>query len=52
MILELQPRKVGNSVGLSGIVKNHPFIDGNKRTGFVVAIAFLQINGWRLEASG
>jgi death-on-curing protein len=34
-----------------GIVKNHPFIDGNKRTGFVVAIAFLQINGWRLEAS-
>jgi death-on-curing protein len=34
-----------------GIVKNHPFIDGNKRTGFVVAIAFLQINGWHLEAS-
>jgi death-on-curing protein len=34
-----------------GIVKNHPFIDGNKRTGFVVAIAFLQINGRRLEAS-
>ena len=34
-----------------GIVKNLPFIDGNKRTGFVVAIAFLQINGWHLEAS-
>ncbi|MDL5054792.1 type II toxin-antitoxin system death-on-curing family toxin [Oscillatoria laete-virens NRMC-F 0139] len=33
-----------------GIVKNHPFIDGNKRTGFVVAVTFLQINGWRLEA--
>jgi death on curing protein len=34
-----------------GIVKNLPFIDGNKRTGFVVAIAFLRINGWHLEAS-
>lgn len=33
-----------------GIVKNHPFIDGNKRAGFVVAVAFLQHNGWRLEA--
>jgi len=34
-----------------GIVKNHPFIDGNKRAGFVVALTFPQINGWRLEAS-
>jgi death-on-curing protein len=34
-----------------GLVKNHPFIDGNKRTGFVVALTFLQLNGWRLEAS-
>jgi death-on-curing protein len=34
-----------------GIVKNHPFIDGNKRAGFVVAVTFLQLNGWRLEAS-
>lgn len=34
-----------------GIVKNHPFIDGNKRAGFVVALTFLQLNGWRLEAS-
>jgi death on curing protein len=33
-----------------GIVKNHPFIDGNKRAGFVVAVTFLQVNGWRLEA--
>ena len=33
-----------------GLVKNHPFIDGNKRTGFVVAVIFLQFNGWRLEA--
>ncbi|MFN0125086.1 MAG: type II toxin-antitoxin system death-on-curing family toxin [Verrucomicrobiales bacterium] len=34
-----------------GLVKNHPFIDGNKRIGFIVAAVFLQINGWRLEAS-
>lgn len=34
-----------------GLVKNHPFIDGNKRIGFIVAVVFLQINGWRLEAS-
>jgi death on curing protein len=34
-----------------GIAKNHPFIDGNKRTAFVVAGLFLQINGWRLTAS-
>jgi death-on-curing protein len=33
-----------------GLVKNHPFIDGNKRAGFVVAVTFLQLNGWRLEA--
>jgi death-on-curing protein len=34
-----------------GLVKNHPFLDGNKRAGFVVAVTFLQINGWRLEAT-
>jgi len=34
-----------------GLVKNHPFIDGNKRSGFIVALTFLQINGWHLQAS-
>jgi death-on-curing protein len=34
-----------------GLVKNHPFLDGNKRAGFIAAVTFLQINGWRLEAS-
>ncbi|NQU41478.1 MAG: type II toxin-antitoxin system death-on-curing family toxin [Lentisphaerae bacterium] len=28
-----------------GIVKNHPFIDGNKRAGFLAAALFLEING-------
>ena len=35
----------------SGIVHNHPFIDGNKRTGFVVGILFLELNGHRFTAS-
>jgi death-on-curing protein len=34
-----------------GIVKNHPFVDGNKRTGFTLAILFLERNGWRFSAS-
>jgi death-on-curing protein len=33
-----------------GIVKNRPFLDGNKRAGFVAAYTFLGINGFRLEA--
>jgi death-on-curing protein len=34
-----------------GIVRNHPFIDGNKRTGFVVGILFLELNRYRFAAS-
>ena len=30
------------------IVMNHPFIDGNKRAGFVAAVAFLDVNGLEL----
>ena len=33
-----------------GLVKNHPFIDGNKRTGFVVAALMLEVNGYELQA--
>jgi death-on-curing protein len=33
-----------------GIVKNHPFLDGNKRTGFMSAYIFLGVSGWSLEA--
>jgi death-on-curing protein len=35
----------------SGVVKGHPFIDGNKRTGFLAAYTFLRINGYQLIAS-
>jgi death on curing protein len=34
-----------------GIVKNHPFLDGNKRAGFLAAYMFLGANGLELEAS-
>ncbi|MEM6648445.1 MAG: type II toxin-antitoxin system death-on-curing family toxin, partial [Bacteroidota bacterium] len=33
-----------------GIVKNHPFIDGNKRTGFLTAETFLLLNDLTLTA--
>jgi death on curing protein len=35
----------------TGIVQNHPFIDGNKRTGFVVGVLFLELNGYQFTAS-
>lgn len=34
-----------------GVVKNHPFIDGNKRTGFTIAVMFLELNGYVFGAS-
>lgn len=33
-----------------GIVNNHPFVDGKKRTGFVTAILFLETNGYQFTA--
>ena len=33
-----------------GLAKNHPFIDGNKRTAFVTAVLFLELNGRRFAA--
>jgi death-on-curing protein len=35
----------------AGIIRNHPFVDGNKRAGFVVGVLFLEMNGYRLTAS-
>jgi death on curing protein len=34
-----------------GIARNHPFVDGNKRTAAVVSETFLMLNGYRLDAS-
>ena len=35
----------------AGVVQNHPFVDGNKRSGFILGILFLETNGARFEAS-
>jgi len=32
------------------IVENHPFVDGNKRTGIVSALVFLELNEFEVEA--
>ena len=32
-----------------GIARNHPFLDGNKRTAFMVAAVFMEDNGWAVE---
>jgi death-on-curing protein len=33
-----------------GIVANHPFVDGNKRTAFTLSVTFLRLNGLQLTA--
>ncbi len=33
------------------LVRNHPFVDGNKRIGFAAMETFLNINGWEFNAS-
>ncbi len=35
----------------AGIIRNHPFIDGNKRTGFLVGVLFLELNGHDFTAT-
>jgi death-on-curing protein len=35
----------------TGIVRNHPFIDGNKRTGFIIGTLFLELNGYTFTAT-
>ncbi len=34
-----------------GLAKNHPFVDGNKRTAFVALELFLALNGFELNAN-
>jgi death-on-curing protein len=35
----------------AGIVRNHPFLDGNKRTGFMLGAGFLERNGFEFQAT-
>jgi death-on-curing protein len=34
-----------------GLIKNHAFVDGNKRIGFTAAVVFLEVNGYIFEAA-
>jgi death on curing protein len=34
-----------------GIARNHPFIDGNKRTALVASFTFLYLNGYKVETT-
>lgn len=48
------PFQLGGVAKLAGalcfyLVKSHAFMDGNKRTGALVAITFLNLNGWDLQ---
>jgi len=35
----------------AGIIGNHPFVDGNKRSGFLVGVLFLELNGCHFKAT-
>jgi death on curing protein len=35
----------------AGVVRNYPFVDGNKRTGFVIGTLFLELHGFDFKAS-
>ena len=37
---------------LYGICRNHPFVDGNKRTALACALTFLRLNGVRITSEG
>ena len=39
-----------SALGFS-LIKNHPFVDGNKRTGHAAMETFLLLNGFEIEAS-
>ena len=39
------------AIGYAIVRIHHPFVDGNKRTGFFAAVATLWMNGWRLDVS-
>ena len=49
---ELYPTLVGKAASLiESILVNHPFIDGNKRTGYVITRLFLINNGADIDAT-
>ncbi len=50
--LDLYPDIFAKAAALmDSLIRNHPFVDGNKRTGIAAAGIFLSINGFKLIAS-
>ena len=50
--LDLYPDIFAKAAALMDLlIRNHPFVDGNKRTGIAAAGIFLSINGFKLIAS-
>lgn len=48
---ELYPTLVDKAAALGfSLVRNHPFLDGNKRVGHLAMVTFLDLNGWRIVA--
>ena len=49
---DIYPSLLQNAARLCfGLVKNHPFLDGNKRIGVHIALVFLALNGVELQYS-
>jgi death on curing protein len=49
---ELYPSLVDKAAALGfSLIQNHPFADGNKRTGHAVMEGFLALNGYEINAS-
>jgi death-on-curing protein len=49
---ELYPSLASKAAALGfSLIQNHPFADGNKRTGHAVMEAFLVLNGYKINAS-
>jgi death-on-curing protein len=49
---ELYPTLIEKAGALGfSLIQNHPFIDGNKRTGHAAMAMFLSINGYQIHAS-
>jgi death-on-curing protein len=49
---ELYPSLVEKASALGfSVIKNHPFVDGNKRTGHAAMETFLVLNGYEISAS-
>jgi death-on-curing protein len=47
-----QPNLVSMAAAYTaGIIQNQPFIDGNKRVGFLAGVLFLELNGYRFGAT-